>query len=331
MHNTQFDVKLRNPGDLIAAIPYLLGFWPTESVVICAHAGATGTQVQMCVRADLPPPHFYWELAEQVKRPVLQAKARAVTVIIVGEQDESLEPLPHQAQVAAITAVFADAGVPVAHALWTSSITEGAPWSCYDTMECGGRLPDPSISELAVASMADGTFAYESKDAMRAALQPTDRKQLAIRAERIALALAQRPDEIHARKLMDDVLAGIREGTFDLDEDRVVDLAVALSHSKVRDSCMRAEVTSLGVAIEAVWFELTRATPQPYRAEPASLLAFTAFLRGDGASAGVALEAAQDADPHHMVSHLLRAAMDLGLTPADLSRAIARGFANAGD
>jgi hypothetical protein len=31
-----------------------------------------------------------------------------------------------------------------------------------------------------------------------------------------------------------------------------------------------------------------------------------------------------------MVSHLLRAAIDLGLTPADLSTAIARGFANAG-
>ena len=328
MPKTHFDsIKLRNPGDLIAAVPHLLGCRPTEAVVICAHVGRGSTQLQACVRADLPPPNLYWDLAKQLLRPVLRANARAATLIIVGGQGE--QPLPHRGQVEAISAVFATVGVPVIHTLWTPTITEGAPWRCYTNLECSGRLPDPSISELAVANAAEGLFTYESKDAMRAALEPTDRKPLAHRAERIAMALAQRPDEVHARKLLDDVLADVREGIFTLDDDRVVDLAVALSHTKVRDSCLRAEVISLGPAIENVWFELTRATPSPYRAEPASLLAFTAFLRGDGVSAGVALHVAREADPHHMVAYLLRSAMDLGLAPSDLSRALARGFAKA--
>ncbi|HWR46990.1 MAG TPA: DUF4192 family protein, partial [Pseudonocardiaceae bacterium] len=71
-----------------------------------------------------------------------------------------------------------------------------------------------------------------------------------------------------------------------------------------------------------------RATPAPERAEPAALLALSAYVRGDGALAGVALDAALHACPQHSLSGLLRAALDAGLPP-ELLRSIAADAAAA--
>src|SRR5262245_30004287 len=45
-------VTLRTPTDVLAAVPYLLGFHPGESVVII---GLHGARLAFNVRADLPP------------------------------------------------------------------------------------------------------------------------------------------------------------------------------------------------------------------------------------------------------------------------------------
>jgi hypothetical protein len=319
-------VKLRDPGDLIAAVPHLLGFWPTNSLVICAHTGLVGSQVALCLRANLPEPQHYRVLAEQLRSPVLRAGVTAVTLLVVCDSAGSPPlPLAHAGLIKTVSRVFAESGVAVQHELWTSSITHGASWWCYDNFECNGQVPDPATSELAAASAAEGIITYHSREEMRATLEPADKTPLASRGERIAMALDQRPDESRAMKLVADAIADLREGTFVLDEDRVVDLAVALSHVRARDSCLRPTVTQLGLTVERMWIDLTRAMPPPYRAEPAALLAVTAFLRGDGALAGVALEAALQANPSHEVSTMLRRAMDVGYPPADVAAAVAKG------
>src|SRR5262249_60782180 len=86
-------------------------------------------------------------------------------------------------------------------------------------------------------------------------------------------------------------------------------------------------VRSGAAAAERLWLALVRAPPAPERAEPAALLALTAYLRGDGGLASVALEAALLACPHHSLSGLLRAALDGGMPP-ELLREIAM---DAGD
>src|SRR5262249_19058761 len=45
-------VLVRSPGELVAVTPYLLGFHPTDSLVLIA-LPATGNSVQVTVRADL--------------------------------------------------------------------------------------------------------------------------------------------------------------------------------------------------------------------------------------------------------------------------------------
>ncbi len=321
-------VQIRTPGDLIAAVPHLLGFVPEESVVICTHRGPHTGELGICIRTDIPPPKDYRGLADQLKAPILRSNPAAVTVVIIG-QDEGRPPdrLPATGQVEALVDVLGGAGVLVDHALWTPEITADSPWWCYDAMECSGTVPDPNATELAAMTVAQGATTYRSRAEMRATLEPIDSRMLSARAERIAMALSQCPDPTYAQRLVDAVIADVREGRRGLDEDRIVDLTVALVHEEVRDSCLEPEVVQLGQAVQDLWLDLTRATPSPYRAEAAGLLAATAFLRGNGALAGVAIDAALDADRNHPLSVLLRQSMDLGLSPEGLAGAIARGHA----
>jgi hypothetical protein len=76
---------------------------------------------------------------------------------------------------------------------------------------------------------------------------------------------------------------------------------------------------------------LVRATPSPERAEPASLLAFCTYLRGDGVLAGIALEQAEQADPGHRLAELLRESLQSGLPPRQLLKACTNAADRAND
>ncbi|MEV4314618.1 DUF4192 domain-containing protein [Actinocrispum sp. NPDC049592] len=320
-------VQIKTPGELIAAVPHLLGFVPEESLVICSHRSPLTGELGICVRTDIPPPKDYRALAEQLSVPILRSNAATVTVVIVS-QDEGRPPdkLPATGQVEALVGVFAGCGVLVDHSLWTPKITADSPWWCYDAMECSGTVPDPRATELAAMTVAHGATTYRSREEMRATLEPGNSRMLAARSERIAMALRQQPDPAYAQRLVEAVIADIREGQGGLDEDRIVDLTVALVHEEVRDSCLRPEVIELGQAVQDLWLDLTRATPVPYRAEAAGLLAATAFLHGNGPLAGVAIDAALDANRGHRLSKMLRCAMDLGLSPEGFADIVARGL-----
>jgi hypothetical protein len=71
-----------------------------------------------------------------------------------------------------------------------------------------------------------------------------------------------------------------------------------------------------GAAAEQLWAALAREMPDPEAAEPATLLAVSALLRGDGAMANVALDRAERAWPGHTFSGLVRRAADAGLRPS---------------
>ncbi|MFC7613845.1 DUF4192 family protein [Actinokineospora soli] len=61
-----------------------------------------------------------------------------------------------------------------------------------------------------------------------------------------------------------------------------------------------------------------RSLPQPDRAEPACFLAVSAYLRGNGSLARVALDVALQARPGHTLASLLTAALDGAMTPREL-------------
>jgi hypothetical protein len=232
----------------------------------------------------------------------------------------------------ALDNVLTGAGLPVVHAAWTAETARGAPWRCYDDPLCAGAVADPTTSPLAAASVAAGAVTFSSREQMAELVAADDPTALQRRAILLDAADAEHP---MSARLVAQRLVRLKElhgaaagGDLALSDDIVAEVASALCDHRVRDACLPWCTGAGAAAAERLWLALVRATPAPERAEPAALLALTAYLRGDGALAGVALDAALTACPHHSLSGLLRAALDGGLAP-ELLRGVAEDAATA--
>ena len=315
-------IRLSDPSELIAAVPHLLGFHPRESVVLLA---LHGTRLGLSLRADLVADDQACLLAEQLVRPIVRHRPTGIALVVVGGKLGSAGEPPHRAVVSAVTTALASNGLPVVHAAWTTETVRGAPWRCYDDPACTGRVVDPAISPLAAATVAAGAVTFSSREEMAAMLSGEDTAALQRRSELLGNADAEHPlsPQLVGQRLarLTELYRAAAAGNLELSDSTVADVASALCDHRVRDACLPWCTGPGAAAAESLWLALVRATPVPERAEPAALLALSAYLRGDGALAGVALDAALQACPQHSLSGLLRAALDGGISPALVRRA----------
>lgn len=329
-------VDLRRADRLIASVPYLLGFTPADSLVLLVHAadGPEAHTVSHVMRVDIPAVTSVPELAPPLRAPL--ADAAAVTVVLVGGDPPDDDGPAHRDVMVALAAVLTDIGVPINHALWAPKIGVGASWRCYGDERCGGELPDPAASTMAAVTTHAGQLTYPSREAMERALDPDVEEALTRRAALLELAASReesvpvdREEEIaRARALVRDMVARFRRGVNagespTLSDQEIVQLARALAHHEVRDAAFGAcwpPRSELAAAAEHLWTVLVRAVPSPERAEAASLLAYTAYLRGDGPLAGVAVAKALEAQPGHTLAKLFDQALTHAVPPERLAR-----------
>ncbi len=99
---------------------------------------------------------------------------------------------------------------------------------------------------------------------------------------------------------------------------------------RVRDRALGLALGPAAAAAEQLWTECTRRAPSPLDAAPATLLAVSAWLRGDGAMARIALDRALDSEPDHALAGLLALGLDAGLSPGDLRVMVAGTQAEGG-
>lgn len=312
-------VPLRDPGDLVAAVPHLLGFHPCDSVVAVV---LEGSAVSMTLRADLPPPQHTRRAVEQLL-PALSRHpgAAAVVVVVGGSRADPPEFLPRDDLVAHLDAAFDAAGIRLVRAVWTQAAEKGARWFDYWDLGSAGAVPDPRGTALAAASAAMGFVTYPSRDAMVQVLAPAPEQVLARRSRALDRLVAEEgplPPQDAARRgraLVHRAVVGAADRVVPLADGEVVSLAHALSDPWVRDASLGYAVGDHAVGAERLWTELTRACPPPEQAEAATLLAFSAYIRGEGALAAVALDRADQAYPGHRLAALLRAALESGMPP----------------
>ncbi|MBW8767509.1 MAG: DUF4192 domain-containing protein, partial [Geodermatophilales bacterium] len=100
-----------------------------------------------------------------------------------------------------------------------------------------------------------------------------------------------------------------------------------LSDVRVRDRALGLALGPDAAAAEILWTECTRRSPAPLDAAPATLLAVSAWLRGDGAMANVALDRALDSRPTYSLARLLSEALAGCLPPEQLRIAIRESVA----
>jgi hypothetical protein len=320
--------RLHEPCDLVAALPYLLGFHPRDSLVVVTLRPGAPPSVGLVLRADLPPPGQERELVEQLCDPIQAHGTGAVVIVVVGGQ--ACVPTA----VAVLRAALDELGVVVARAVWAASTAAGARWSCLDDPDDAGLLPDPVGTPLAAATAVSGAVTFADRDQLRRLVAPDHDAVLQRRAVLLDAvvegAVEGGSSEAVAGgfRLVCDAVAEAAAGRLPGDDETVVRLAVALSEPLVRDRCLGLCIGQTAHAAERLWLALTRATPAPELADPAALAALSAYLRGDGTLAGMALDRALQAWPGHNLCTLLDHALRTALPPQRLARFIADSVAD---
>lgn len=309
--------RLSNPGEIVATVPLLCGFLPADSVVVLSLRGPR-QRLGLTIRLDLPPPDLVETAAASLAdRVAADGGSGAVVVVFAVERAEALA--------AALTAACAERDVEVTESL---HVADGR-WSSYDCDQscCPPQgTPVPSPPALVEAEHAlEGRAVLGSREDLVRALAaddgPWDRARVeAAGARWLALrqgqgvAAARRTALATGRRLLAQVTAGTP-----VPPDAAAELAVALHDVQVRD-----EVATWGSAdadaLLSLVEQVARRTPAPHDAPVCTLVAWTAYARGDGGRANVALDRALRTDPSYSLALLLRQALDGGLAPAQVRR-----------
>ncbi|MFI6100535.1 DUF4192 domain-containing protein [Lentzea sp. NPDC051213] len=318
-------IRVRAAGDLYAAIPHLMGFHPADSLVVLVLKDRV---ISMTMRVDLPRPRHRGQLAAQLQAPLLEHGATDVVLAVVCAPSPDMpEELPHEQLITALRHKLGGVGIEVVEAVWLPSCEKDARWLCYLDIDCHGTLPDPQLSALAAASAHEGNVTFESRAAM-AAIAALDSAEALERRSALLDALVEKSPELDPcteLRRVHDAIDAVEARKGPLPDTEIVALARALTVPDVRDACMGFAAHSKARLAERLWLELTRSCPSPERAEPAVLLAFFAYHRGDGGVASIALDAAEDAVPGHVLAGLMRRALSSAFPPEQM-RALSRKY-----
>lgn len=328
---TPVTVSLRTPADLVASVPALLGFVPQRSLVAIAMLRHENRQRlgAMC-RIDLPEDtEQAAAFAEAMVARLATSDPAWVQLVVIADQPQlpGLGAPPEAGLVEIVAATFAAEGIDTPGPLWVARVEPGALWRCYELCGCAGAVPDPGATTMAAHTALLGRVTYRSRDEAASALAPTpeaespQRRALLDAAYRDAGSARVADPVAAARGDVDAIRAAIATtAAGDTLEETVLARVVAvLADPAVRDVCLGfaagRDPAVDPAAAEELWWQLTRATPAPEVAEPATLLAFATLRHGGGVTLSVALEHAMRADPAHQLSRLLGQIVNAGMRP----------------
>ncbi|GHJ45863.1 hypothetical protein Cs7R123_32050 [Catellatospora sp. TT07R-123] len=269
---------LRTPEDMFGTVPYLLGYHPTDSLVVLYLQD--DQRVHLFTRHDLADHPD--AIAGHVRALAHKRGATRVAVLAYGP--------PSAIDRVRATVAQLDARLRVADVYL---LAEGR-YYCLRCPACRAAkgLPlDPATTAAAAHATLRGLVALPSRQALVALTLP-DQVARAETAEAIAV-LRPRGDKPTAvlRFLLEEAADGHR-----LTTGQAALMAVMLTDIRLRDIAWQA-TTSL-MWQRDLWLDLTRRTPDTHIAAPAALAAWCAWMRGEDLLAAAALNrvAAVDAD-----------------------------------
>jgi hypothetical protein len=320
MTTSQSDFQLNRPGALIAALPAVLGFVPEKSLVlVTVDRGEMG-----CVmRVDLSPELF--DSAGHVAEVAAAACPDGAIAVIVDEATAGCRVCNDEYRRLAVILEqkLAEHGITLVDFHVVDRVAAGGRWHCPGDRSWGS-VDDPSASPLALAAVLDGRRLYARREELQNVIAVVDEDASAALVDVIN---GQTDDVDAAREIRCAMAAASRLAAGKAPAAPVVGrLARALTDPQVRDTLYALAVGGDAGQVEELWALLARTLPVPWRAEALVLLAFSAYVRGDGPLAGVSLEAALRCDPGHRMAAMLDQALQSGIRPEQIRELAATGY-----
>jgi hypothetical protein len=329
-------ISISDPGELIEAIPYLLGFHPRESLVLLGFESTdpvrpmTGT-VQVALRVDLPPdvsePIDIEPLIETMRGSGASAVAAMIHSADVGD------PAGPAGKWTALADAVSTAVAVADMALVDFLLSDDSRWwslICADPRCCPptGRARAVGCSKAAAQATLAGLVALPDREALEAQLdgdtELTRRKlqphleQAEHRVTRAVLSNGvgrlTRADATALKKACRDKAATAARQAKLLTPEQLARFGVALSDIDVRDELWLA-VDDQSLDAGQLMHELLTRLPAPYDAAPLFLYGWHQWRAGNGTLAAVAAERALESDRGYSAARLLLQAVRSGLDP----------------
>ncbi|MDY0813153.1 DUF4192 domain-containing protein [Kitasatospora purpeofusca] len=344
-------LTMRGPADMAEALPYLLGFFPDDSIVAVG-LQPPGLHQGGVIRLDIPEATAEWpSAAEETAALMVQLSERQarrpVQVLLYLCQDpavrgpgrehgppvaERLRPLAER-----LRESFESRGVRVKESLCVSA---GRWWSYLCTREgcCdpGGHpiRREPGPGPVAVAATVAGLAPRGSRKEILAGLAPIGPP--GAESARAALARAgagpgalpggRRPlDRREGARLLDTAVAEFLAGAVSLDDDRAARLLLALQDRVLRDRAAEYARPGELAPTRRLWTFLATRCVAPHErlaAPPLTLLAWVSWVAGDAATARVVLGHTLRRTPGYLLAQLLYESMNGGFAPEALLTSI---------
>ena len=333
--------RLTSPGEMVAFVPHLCGFVPTESLVVVSLRGSR-RRVGLALRIDLDACRDEAAAAEEVAARVVHDGGGEVLLSVWTEAGDGAQRA-RTTLVEAVTAALGAAGVGVHEALL---VRAGRWWSyrCSNERCCPAEgvpltaaAESPAVSLLQATDAYDGRVVLPSREDLVASLEPPGflaaeaARQALIAAEDAAAARvvdaglpAARTGAVRAFRVVLDAAADPRAARSDA---VVADLTVSLQDVVVRDEVLTWALHDQEPLLR-VLLDLAARTVAPYDVPVCTMLAIVAWLRGDGGLANVALDRAWRGDPTYSLAALVREGLHQQMPPS-VVRAWLRGTEKA--
>lgn len=335
-------VRLSGVGDLVAAVPAMLGFHPHRSMVLIG-LGPGGESVGPTMRHDLDlaghdverrggaDTRATSEMLEVIDFLAGYCSLEGMTAVVAVFVDDRVRRGSDDVYGRDIESVAAElrfaldsSGVLLATAVATADVAQGEQWRSLLGTRRTGMVSDPTSSPLTMARVLEGRTVRGSRSELCDTIAPDACASRGAVSEQMR-RLRRDGGRTHAEEL-ETVLAAIArhaDGT-DFADGEVARVGVAIGHIQVRDALLALVLGDDAAEVEQFWTVMTRRLPDTERAIAATMLAFSAYARGDGPMARVAVDVALDCDETYSLAGLMERSLASGAKP-DLIREVAAG------
>ncbi|WP_143546856.1 DUF4192 domain-containing protein [Rhodococcus sp. 06-235-1A] len=337
-------VRLGDASELMAAVPAMLGFHPHRSMVLIAVRDG-GASVGPTMRHDLvlagehidrradSGTRATQEMLDVIGYLAGYCASENIPAVMAVFVDDRLDRtvrnpllLDVEALAGELVATLGSFGVQLSAALAASEIADSATWWSVCGPQRYGLMSDPSASPLTVARVLDGYSVRRSRRELADTIAPGPERT--VRAVAAEISRLGRESARSRTDQLTSVLSYVARAPYDsvLDPVDIARIAVAIRVVQVRDALLALTLGDDAGFVEEFWAMISRVLPKRERAIAATLLAFSAYVRGDGPMARIAIDAALEADENYSLARLLDRSLSAGAGPELVREVAESGF-----
>ena len=312
---------VKTPHDLLAAVPFLIGYHPTNSLVLIS---IKGDALEMAMRIDFPinPPEGAFQLlASHLRRD--QAEGALLVAYVPDGIATGEEVLQNAAEAVAKLEIPIRELMLVQNNSWRSLL-------CVDESCCpkdGNPIEDFESSRIAAEQVANGkVLPYSDSEGLTHSISANQiSRDINWNAQVLGFRIDTEDQELNAKQrdgaesvllLADFYIQNGRCEDFDL----IARVLGRLSDIQVRDFALGCHTDETLNSYWMMWRDLLRMAPPKFVAPVASLFAAIAYENGEGALAHRALDRAIEDQPDYSLSRLLRRVFSSGWPPSGFAQ-----------